>query len=60
MSYNKPQSNEAMLKQLKDPFDPRFVKVRVGAMSKDKKKGIALFYIDSREIQKRLDEVCGK
>lgn len=49
----------AMLKQLKDPFDPRFVKWRVGATSVDKTKGIALAYIDSREVKKRLDEVCG-
>lgn len=55
----KSTSAEAMLKQLKNPFDPKFVKCRVGATSKDKKKGIALFYIDSREVQKRLDEICG-
>lgn len=52
-------SAEAMLQALKNPFDKRFVKYRVGATSKDKKKGIALFYIDSREVQKRLDDVCG-
>lgn len=50
---------EAMLKQLKNPFDPKFVKCRVGATDKVKTKGIALFYIDSREVMKRLDEVCG-
>jgi hypothetical protein len=48
-----------MLKQLKNPFDERFVKWRVGATNKDKTKGIALAYIDSREVTKRLDEVCG-
>ena len=52
-------SAEAMLQALKNPFEPRFVKCRVGATSKDKRKGIALFYIDSREVQKRLDDVCG-
>lgn len=52
-------STEAMLQALKNPFEPRFVKCRVGATSKDKKKGIALFYIDSREVQKRLDDICG-
>lgn len=55
----KSTSAKAMLDALKNPFDPRFVKYRVGATSKDKKKGIALFYIDSREVQKRLDDVCG-
>ena len=52
-------SAEALLKQLKNPFDPKFVKCRVGATSKDKSKGIALFYLDSREVMKRLEEVCG-
>lgn len=50
---------ETMLAQLKNPFDPKFVKCRVGATSKDKKKGIALFYVDAREVMKRLDDVCG-
>lgn len=59
MATTKSFSADAMLKQLKNPFDPKFVKCRVGATSKDKKKGIALFYIDSREVQKRLDEICG-
>lgn len=53
------QSVEAMLKQFKNPFEAKFIKYRVGATSKDKKKGIALFYIDAREVMKRLDEVCG-
>lgn len=52
-------SAEAMLQALKNPFEPRFVKCRVGATSKDRRKGIALFYIDSREVQKRLDDICG-
>ena len=50
---------DALLKQLKNPFDPRFVKFRVGATNADKTKGIALAYIDSREVMKRLDDVCG-
>lgn len=50
---------DAMLRQLKDPFDPKFVKWRVGATNADKTKGIALAYIDSREVTKRLDDVCG-
>lgn len=48
-----------MLEKLKEPFDPKFVKWRVGATSGDKTKGIALAYIDAREVMKRLDEVCG-
>lgn len=50
---------KALLKQLKDPFDPKFIKWRVGATNKDKTKGIALAYIDSREVMKRLDDVMG-
>lgn len=52
-------TQDAMLKQLKDPFDPRFVKWRVGATDSNKTKGIALAYIDAREVMKRLDDVCG-
>lgn len=50
---------DALLKQLKNPFDPKFVKFRVGATNSDKTKGIALAYIDSREVMKRLDDICG-
>lgn len=55
----KSKSAKSMLLALKQPFDTRFLKVRIGARTKDKSKGIALFYLDSREVQKRLDEVCG-
>ena len=53
------QTLDALLKQLKNPFDPKFVKWRVGSTNGDKTKGIALAYIDSREVKKRLDEVMG-
>lgn len=53
------ETQDTLLKQLKNPFDPKFVKFRVGATNKDKTKGIALAYIDSREVMKRLDDVCG-
>lgn len=52
-------TQEIMLRQLKNPFKDQFVKWRVGATNKDKTKGIALAYVDSREVTKRLDEVCG-
>ena len=32
---------------------------RVGSTNKDKTKGLALAYIDARDVQDRLDEVCG-
>ena len=44
---------------LKQPFDPSVVHWRVGATSGDKKTGIALAYINARDVMKRLDDVCG-
>lgn len=52
-------SEPTLLDRLKDPFDPKFIKWRVGATNKEKTKGIALAYIDAREVMKRLDSVCG-
>lgn len=52
-------STKALLKQLKDPFDPKFIKWRVGATNSEKTKGIALAYLDAREVKKRLDDVMG-
>lgn len=47
------------LAQLKEPFEPDRVSWRVGSTTKDKKKGMALAYIDARDVMQRLDEVCG-
>jgi len=44
---------------LKRPFPPEKISWRVGSMTQDKKSGMALAYIDSRDVQDRLDEVCG-
>lgn len=44
---------------LKRPFDPRQISWRVGATSKDKSKGIALAYLDARDVMRRLDDVFG-
>jgi hypothetical protein len=44
---------------LKQPFDPKVIHWRVGATTGDKAKGIALAYIDARDVMKRLDDVCG-
>lgn len=46
-------------KRLSEPFDPAIVSFRVGPTSQDKKKGMALAYIDARDVMRRLDEVCG-
>lgn len=53
------QTQDALLRQLKEPFDPNFVKWRVGQVSKDGTKATALAYLDAREVYKRLDDVCG-
>ena len=45
--------------KLKNPFKPSAVNWRVGSTTKDKAKGIALAYLTSRDVMKRLDEVVG-
>lgn len=49
---------------LRKPFDPKLISWRVGATNKKKNngvatKGIALAYIDARDVMQRLDDVCG-
>lgn len=46
---------------LKRPFPVKQISWRVGATSKDKEnpKGIALAYIDARDVMQRLDDVFG-
>ena len=46
-------------KRLAEPFDPAIVSWRVGPTTKDKSKGMALAYIDARDVMRRLDDVCG-
>lgn len=45
--------------KLKEPFPPNVVSWRVGSTTADKKRGMALGYIDARDVMERLDEVCG-
>ena len=47
------------LKDLKKPFSAISISWRVGATNGDKSKGIALAYIDARDVMMRLDDVCG-
>ncbi len=47
------------LDELKAPFEEKQIHWRVGATTSDKKKGIALAYIDARDVMKRLDDVMG-
>lgn len=44
---------------LKRPFPVSQISWRVGATSRDKTKGIALAYIDARDVMRRFDEVFG-
>ena len=50
--------------QLKVPFDPKVIKWRIGATNAKRNNGkattgIALAYLDARDIMKRFDQVCG-
>jgi hypothetical protein len=45
--------------KLNAPFEPRKISWRVGSTTADKKRGMALAYIDARDVMERLDEVCG-
>lgn len=47
------------LNALSAPFPPAKVSWRVGSTTQDKKKGMALAYVDARDVMDRLDEVCG-
>ena len=45
--------------RLTTPFHPDKVEWRIGSTTQDKKKGMALAYIDSRTVMERFDSVCG-
>jgi len=47
------------LNKLKEPFPAEDIQWKPGTMTKDKKKALAMAYVDARAIQDRLDEVCG-
>jgi len=47
------------LEELSAPFPASDISWRVGATNGDKSSGIALAYIDARDVMKRLDAVCG-
>ena len=47
------------LAKLKEPFEPDRISWRVGSTTKDKSKGMALAYIDARDVMQRLDDICG-
>ena len=47
------------MKALTAPFPPERISWRVGSTTADKKRGMALAYIDARDVMERLDSVCG-
>lgn len=47
------------LDDLAKPFPAHAVHWRVGSTNKDKTSGMALAYIDARDVENRFDEVCG-
>jgi hypothetical protein len=47
------------LTQLRAPFPADRVSWRIGSKNKENTKGLALAYIDSRDVQDRLDDVMG-
>ena len=51
--------NDNILSQLRQPFEPSTIQWRVGATNKDKSRGLALAYADSRQYQERLDNLFG-
>jgi hypothetical protein len=50
---------EETLVKLKAPFPADKLSWRIGQKNKDKTRAMMLVYIDSRDVQDRLDEVCG-
>lgn len=49
---------QALLTQLSQPFDPKEIKWRAGATTRDKKKAQALPYAEPRAYEDRLNEIC--
>lgn len=58
---------ENLIAKLKDPFPQKVIHFRVGATNAktlgckpwEATKGIALAYVNARDVMKRLDDVCG-
>ena len=46
-------------KALAAPFPPEEISWRLGSTSKEKMRGMALAYLDARNVMDRLDAVCG-
>lgn len=44
--------------KLRAPFPPERISWRVGSTTQDKSRGMALAFIDARDVMERLDDVC--
>jgi len=51
--------NASDLHRLATPFNPSDIEWKPGATTRDKSKGLAMAYLDSRAVQQRFDDVCG-
>src|SRR5262245_26384529 len=49
----------SIFERLAAPFPPERVSWRVGSANAEKNRGLALAYIDARDVMARFDEVCG-
>lgn len=52
-------NQEDIIRQLKEPFTCKEIEWKIQTTTQDKTRGMAVAYVDSRAIQKRLDEVVG-
>lgn len=53
------QITPQLLAALAEPFSSDVIHWRVGSTTKDNKRGMALAYVDARDVMNRLDQVCG-
>lgn len=53
------ESAQDLFTALCEPFPAECIDWRLGAINKEKTKGMALAYIDARTVMDRLDSVCG-
>ena len=51
--------NDEIIRKLREPFPFEAVEAKIQVTNGDKTKGLAVFYLDARAIQERLDEVVG-
>lgn len=50
---------QELFDKLSEPFSPDAISWRIGSTNAEKTKGMALAYLDARDVMDRLDLVCG-